>query len=197
MKNIYIPEKLGEIKLSSYQSYLKALDDDMQPDEMNFTIVSHLCTYDEGAVDLLSIRELRLVAEQLKRLINEHTEVIYRFKFNGIDYGLIPDMKEITAREWTNIMQFLDNDEFGNLHHALSILYRPIVKEQFGRYQLDGNVYDEARAEAFKSLGMDIVQGVMLFFSKIIMSYSKYSKDYLQMKEASQTQKPSDSVGTT
>jgi len=197
MKNIYIPEKLSEIKLSSYQSYMKALDDEMQVDEMNFTIVSHLCTYDEGAIDLLSIRDLRIVAEQLKRLINEHKEVIYRFKMYGVNYGMIPDLKNITAREWTNIMQFLDNDEFGNLHHALSILYRPIVKEQFGRYEIDGNVYDADRAELFKSIGMDIVQGVMLFFSKIITSYSSHSKDYLQMKEGSQTQKHNGSVGTT
>lgn len=186
MKNIYIPEKLGEIKLSAYQSYMNALDDEMKLDEQNYTIVNYLCEGDEGAADLLSVRELQLVANQLKTLINQHTEVIYRFKFKGVEYGLIPDLKNITTREWTNIMQFLDNDEFGNLHHALSILYRPIVKEQFGRYEIDGNVYDEDRAEAFKSIGMDIVQGCMLFFSKIIMSYSRHSQDYLQMKEANQ-----------
>ena len=182
-KIIEIPERLEDIPLSSYQSYMKGLKEGMSEDDLAYHTVSTLCSGDVEAIGALSIRELILITAEIQRIINAETNVIYRFKIEETDYALIPDLKNISAREWTNIMQFLDNGKFENMHHVLAILYRPIVREQFGRYELTSDIYSEDRARLFQSIGMHIVQGVMLFFSKIIDSYSTHSKDYLQMKE--------------
>ncbi len=195
MSEILIPEKLSEIPLSDFQSYSAGLTDDMSEDNLNYHTVSTLCGGSVESIGLLSVRELKLIAQEIHKLINQHTEVIYEFKMQGVEYGLIPDMANITAREWTNIMQFLDNGRIENLHHVLAILYRPIVKRQFGRIEIKREVYSDKRAELFKRLGMDVVQGVMLFFSKIIDSYSRNSKDYLRMKEKTKTGRPKDLAG--
>ena len=89
----------------------------------------------------------------------EH-QMLNRFDLNGVKYGFIPDLENISFGEYVDLDTFMgDND---NLHRAMNVLYRPIDLKQGVRYTL--KEYDPDTNEEAKNYPLDAVFGAMVFF---------------------------------
>lgn len=63
--------------------------------------------------------------------INLNEEFVQRFEYNGIEYGFIPNLQNITTQEFLDLDRFLKEGK--HLNKIASILYRPITKS-FNEY---------------------------------------------------------------
>jgi len=102
-----------------------------------------------------------------------------RFKYEGVEYGFIPNLNNITTAEWLDIDGLSDN-----VLEMLSILYRPIVKKGkwFWRDKYQIEEYKESH-NRFGELPVDILLGSSFFFMNLRETLSEILNIYtLQMQ---------------
>tara|TARA_R110002012_G_scaffold321182_1_gene547932 strand:- start:167 stop:808 length:642 start_codon:yes stop_codon:yes gene_type:complete len=131
----------------------------------------------EATIKLLSdipkklIRELGIqdVAKLMSRIgelqANATVGLKNIIKIDGVEYGFHPDLEDITLGEWADIETFIKAGIEKNLPEIMAILYRPIKEKKNDAYIMgayDGNI--AVRAEKFKKMSAEQVQGALVFF---------------------------------
>ena len=123
-----------------------------------------------------------LAAEILQMIPFKKPEFIDRFTIDGIDFGFIPDWKEMTFAEFADLDTLSTKKEeeiLQNLHIIAAIMFRPIT-EEVSKHDYQIEKYDvktmKKRAELFRNkLDIKYVLGAQFFFIKFANRYSNYS----------------------
>lgn len=160
---VVIPTDLKEIKLSQYLRYLKVLKDN-QDDETFVCIqmVAIFCNLSVADVMKIPVNDFAEIVEQLSKVLDQKPQLVQTFKMDGVNYGFIPNLDKIGIGEYATIDTLLGDEE--NLALLMSVLYRPITKSNLPFYQIEDYDGDETKAELFKDVRMDVVNGSILFF---------------------------------
>jgi hypothetical protein len=116
-----------------------------------------------------------------------------RFTLSGVDYGMIPDFKrKLTGGAFADLMHFSNPENIKqDIAKVMCILYRPVTGVSGDSYDIE--VYDSAKhlqnEEHMKKLTLDVVNGVLLFFSIIRSDLKSSSQTYLdsQMNQVMET----------
>ena len=79
---------------------------------------------------------------------------------NGVEYGFIPDLDEMSLGEYID----LDNNasKWEQMHVAMNVLYRPIKTSKVGKYNIEE--YDVKFPEVMKDMPLDAAIGSLFFF---------------------------------
>jgi len=121
------------------------------------------------------------------------------FKLNKVDYGFIPNLDNITAKEWMDL-QLYPLNKTETLHKLMAILFRPITKkDSFGNYKIESYNGTNERAELFKYMPMNVVNGAIIFFltlQKQLLAHIQKSTIVEQQKEVKQMITFLNGVGT-
>ena len=128
-------------------------------------------------------QEVSYIASYIMSKIPSNKDVPFvdRFNLNGVEYGFIPDWRDLTFAEFMDLdtISTKKTDELLDLLHILAaIMYRPIVEEK-SKHNFKIEKYDvnsmKERAELFKKeLKIDIVLGAQFFFIKYARRFSNY-----------------------
>jgi len=86
---------------------------------------------------------------------------------NGVKYGFIPNLNDITWGEFVDIETY--QGDFANIHKLMAILYRPIVKEWRDNYEIEFYTGSAKYAHIMKDSPSDIALGAMVFFCALGM----------------------------
>jgi hypothetical protein len=105
-------------------------------------------------------------------------ELVTTVEFEGVKYGLIPDFdKDITAGELIDLDKYLELKDYSRL---LSILYRPIIKEERGLYQIEP--YESTHTK-FLQVSYNLLVSVLSFLSLYQNSFKlKFTQKVMKMK---------------
>jgi hypothetical protein len=167
-------ESWADITIGQYQEIMSIQTDN----EITKFVESIAICLDIDPQDIrtLSFTDYKDMQNKMKFLSKEPESVVVdRIEVDGIEYGLMPDMKLISAGEFIDAEQF-KIDPVVNLHNLVALLYRPITKK------FDDDTYEielhkaqgfEKRASLFKDkVSIEIVLGAVLFFSLLAMESS-------------------------
>ena len=195
---IIVPETWEEIKLSQYINYMKALKpydgvEDFEKVKIE-KAMSHFCNIDSETITKLPIENYNGIAGYMQELFQQGQELplVKNFVIGDTKYGFMPSMDAMTYGEYLDLSTY-SKDMWTNIALIMSILYRPITKEDKKGYDiLEYNGTDENVVELFQTaLTMDIVWGAIGFFTllqkdllKGMMAYSIQSLE--KMKTNSQ-----------
>ena len=108
-------------------------------------------------------------------ILNSMLEVkpnhVERFTLNGIEYGFIPDLDEMSLGEYVD----LDNNasKWESMHIAMNVLYRPIVTSKVGKYNIEE--YTTSNPEKMLDMPLDAALGSLFFFYNLGMELSKHT----------------------
>jgi hypothetical protein len=102
------------------------------------------------------------LVQHFDKLFNEKTKFKNRFKLNGVEFGFIPDLEEISWGEYIDIESNIG--DFQNIHKALAVMYRPIVKDVKGKYEIEPYKGDLSYSEVLKYAPLDVVLPASVFF---------------------------------
>lgn len=178
-RSITIPQTLNDITLKQWMEYVK-LDN-----PTNEKLVSLFCNVKgQELLDLpnkiysKAVNGLENVIESSK---GEH-QVKLRFKLGGVEYGMIPNLDEITYGENKDLLAMIA--DWNNMDKAMAVLFRPIVKSSFGTYEIE-KYRGVDNAKFLQHMPMDIVFGAQLFFYNLTKELLRCIPNYLQkvMKE--------------
>jgi len=160
--NLKIPTSLNEITLAQYQEFAK-LDgnlEDTHDAKIQLKIVEIFCNAPEIVVRNMKATDIAEVCEIINTMFDTNHQLINRFKLNGVEYGFIPELDDMSFGEYMDLDTFIgDND---NLHRAANVLFRPIKNSRGHRYVIED--YDPDSSEIAKEFPLDAILGAIVFF---------------------------------
>ena len=156
--NLRIPTTLNEITLGQYQEYAKL--EGLSETDLQLKTIEIFCNVPPIVVRNMKATDIVEICSIISGMFDTKHQLISMFKLNGVEYGFIPSLEDMSFGEYVDLDTFIgDND---NLHRAVNVLYRPIEHRQGNRYTI--KEYDPNTSEVAKDMPLDAVLGAVVFF---------------------------------
>ena len=178
---ITIPESLDDITLQQYQKYVKVMngldkESDSAAEFANLKALEIFCGLELKESYNIPLHTFDAVLEQLAEVLSQDTPLKKRFWFRGsngveVEYGMHPNLNDMTSGEYFDLDKYINN--FEDMHKAMAVLYRPIVKQSKGMYQIEDYEGSDKYAEYMKYMPASVAIGARLFFYRLGMKLSK------------------------
>jgi len=116
----------------------------------------------------LSLRDVTTILSKMGEVQGEKETILKKvIEIDGVEYGMHPDLSEITLGEYADIETLIKEGVEKNLPELVAILFRPIIErgESEDVYTIeayDGNI--KIRAEVMGKMSASQVQSVLVFF---------------------------------
>ena len=178
-KEVIVPDSLNEVTLEQYQKYIKIQDNNEDDTFLAIKMIEIFCGIRADLIMKMKASSIRDITNVLAEMFDQKPPLVKEFKMNGIDYGFIPDLENMTFGEYVDLDTYIGDYE--NMHRAMSVLYRPIVQRYKDKYLVDEYSGDES--DKMKDMPMDAVLSSILFFYHLGMDLSKTMLNYLQAEE--------------
>ena len=159
---IKIPTTLNDVTLKQYQEFakLEAKLEETKDSSIQLKIIEIFCNVPEQIVRGMKATDIAQICEIINTMFDAQHQLINKFKLNGIEYGFIPELDDMSFGEYMDLDTFIgDND---NLHRALNVLFRPIEHKRGDRYTI--KEYNPDTSEEAKDFPLDVVLGAIVFF---------------------------------
>lgn len=173
---IELPENNSDITLEQSQKYISISSRDNLSDlDKTKKIVKLFTGLKTIEVDNMDISDYESVIVQIVSALNTESEFSSMFKLNGIEFGFIPNLDEITAGEYIDLTTSGTDTE--SLHKTMAILFRPITnKDGFGSYEIEPYTASSTHQELMKQAPMNAVNGMMVFFCLLLNELQECTK---------------------
>jgi hypothetical protein len=129
-------------------------------------IVTALSDIPKKLVNELALRDVAIIMGKIAELQSEQNTVLKKvFKIDGIEYGMHPNLDDITLGEYADIETFIKEGLEKNMPNIIAVLFRPITDRNGEVYTIeayDGNL--TIRAEEMKKMSAEQVQNALVFF---------------------------------
>jgi len=171
-----IPSSLSEISLKQYKKFLKIQESNEDSYFLQCKMIEIFCNLDAKSVRLLKLTDADRVVQIINKMFEEKPKLIRTFKLGGIEYGLIPNLDEISLGEYVDLDTYMG--DWQNMQIAMNVLFRPI-KEKIGDKYLIKD-YDVESKDLLQEIPMDVVFGCSFFLYNLGIDLSKVMMDYLE-----------------
>lgn len=191
---INVPTSLSEVTLGQYQKFLKIAEDNPEGNFLNAKMIEIFCGIPLSDSYKLKMSSVTAIIDILNELLSQTPKRVEQFTMNGVQYGFIPDLDEMSLGEYVD----LDGSasDWNNMHIAMNVLYRKIKIKKSGKYNIVD--YNVENPEKMKDMPLDATIGSLFFFYNLGMELSKhtilYSSNQAEM-EAYQEQLISETNG--
>lgn len=183
---INLPSDLSEITLVQYQEFIKATENNTDLEFLNQKVVSIFCNIPMQNVQFMKFSDVSDIVSHIEALFNKSNhKFINRFKLGNTDFGFITNIEEITSGEYIDLENNLK--DISNLHKAMAVMFRPIVKEKKNFYDIEPYVSANNYAEVMKHAPLDVVLGAKVFFWNLEIELLTHSLTYLKQQLESKT----------
>ena len=168
-----IPENLSEITLGQYQKFLSIED----PNNEDILLCFLDLSIDE--INNIPLKDVEDITKMIMGCFENRQDVFKQtFKLNGINFGFIPNLDDITYGENKDITSYINDWE--KMNKAMAVLYRPIEQKQGNKYRIEDYKGSHVYSELMKQMPLDVVFGSMVFFYNLTNELLKAIPNYLQ-----------------
>lgn len=175
---INVPDKLSDITLQQYQRFIKINTEENQDTPFLLQkMVEIFCGIDLKDIAKIKYTDVQKVIEHLNRVFDVKTDLIHTFTLNGVKFGFIPQLDDMTLGEYIDLDTYLG--DWSNMHKAMAVLFRPIEQESRGKYTIQDYEGTHA-APALLDMPLDVVMGSMVFFYHLNSELLITTLNYLQ-----------------
>ena len=171
-----VPSNLSEISLKQYQKFLKLQESNEDSYFLQCKMIEVFCNLDAKSVRLLKISDADRVVDIINNMFEAKPDLIRTFKIGGVEYGIIPDLDDISLGEYIDLDTYIG--DWQNMQIAMNVLYRPISKKIGNKYLI--NEYALDAKEKLEEIPMDVVLGSIFFLWNLGIDLSKTMVNYLE-----------------
>ena len=171
---INVPSSLSEITLGQYQKFLKIAENNQEGNFLDAKMIEIFCGIPLSDSYKLKMSSVTAILDILNEMLSQTPNHVERFKMNGVEYGFIPDLDEMSLGEYID----LDNNasKWEQMHVAMNVLYRPIKTSKVGKYNIEE--YDVKFPEVMKDMPLDAAIGSLFFFYNLGMELANHTIAY-------------------
>ena len=184
---VIIPENIAEITLEQYQKFtLLNNREDLSEQEYNKRVISIFTNIKYNQADKIPLKDFEFLIIKILEAINKDVEFSNTFFIDDIEFGFIPNLDDITAKEFFDLNLY-PLDKIENYHKLIAILFRPITKrDSFGNYKIESYNGTAKYCDKMKYTPMSIVNGALVFFSSLaneLINHTQRFTEAQQVKE--------------
>ena len=163
-KNYNIVDSWEDVTLEKFMQ-LNMEEDVSKTKEVEQTIAL-LSDLPQKLIKELSLRDVINIFEKLAELqVQENEMLTTTLTIDGVEYGMHPDLSEITLGEYADIETYVKMGLQKHLPEIMAILFRPVVEKEGDVYTIEAYNGDiKIRAEKMKQMNAEQVQKVLVFF---------------------------------
>ena len=167
--SINVPTSLSEITLGQYQKFIKISENNPEGNFLDAKMIEIFCGIPLSESYKLKMHSVTAIIDILTEMLEAKPKHVQRFKMNGVEYGFIPDLNEMSLGEYVD----LDNNasKWEMMHVAMNVLYRPIKVSRLGKYSIED--YSVSDPEKMKDMPLDAAIGSLFFFYNLGMELSR------------------------
>jgi hypothetical protein len=177
---ISIPESLNEIKLKDFQKYQSIAKDNNEPNFLNRKLVEIFCGIKSRDINLIRKMDYDAILGTLAKVLDNSGKFTQRFELNGLEFGFIPKLEDISAGEWIDLSEYLK--DFKDYHKAMAVLYRPITFSKKDMYLIEDYEGAGKYEDVMKEMPLDIALGGQVFFYNLGKDLLKAIPNFLERK---------------
>lgn len=176
-----IPTCLSEITLKQYKAFLKVQETEKNDKIYNAKVINIFCNLKMEDVMLLKLNDVTEITNIIYELFEQKPGLVSKFKLNGVEYGLIPQLDDISFGEYIDLDTYIG--DWDNIDRAMNVLYRPILVKLKEKYSIDKYVVDNHKL--LDNMPMDAVLSSIFFLLNLGMELSTVMMNSLDLdKEA-------------
>ena len=198
---LQIPSNMEDIRLEQYQKWLKVSKElDTESEESNeflqIKLIEIFCDANYDQIRRLPAAIYEVAVDTIVACLNEATPLVKNFTMVGddgveIDFGMIPNLDNMTSGEYIDLDTLIT--DWGNMHKAMAVLYRPILKKKKELYDIEPYSTYEKYEEVMKHAPLNVALGALLFFYRLGIKLSRHtlnsSVEKLSPEERTQVEK--------
>ena len=166
---VYIPDTLSEITLDKYQRYIKIQENNTDENFLAIKMIEIFCGLRGDTIMAMKAKSIKDITLILTQMFNEKPQLVKEFKMNGMTYGFIPKLEDMSFGEYIDLDTYIG--DMDNIHRAMNVLYRPIKQKYQDKYLIEDYTGDDP--DKMKGMPMDAVLSSILFFYNLGMDLSK------------------------
>ena len=182
---IQVPTHINDITLEQYQRFALINTEEQDKDFLIFKTIDIFCGVDMSIVSKMRFKEAEEISNDLLSVLNTNIPFTNRFELNGVKYGFIPDLQQISLGEFIDLEEGLADSK--NFHKAAAVMFRPIKREAGELYTIDGYEASTEMHHIMKQAPLGIVSAAIVFFYNIVKELQRDLVDYSQEKQEETT----------
>ena len=131
----------------------------------------------------VNVDDFNMMFAQVSKALETESTFQDRFTLDGIEYGFVPNLDEITIGEYIDLSNYGNSLE--TINKVMAVLFRPVIKtDAFGNYEIAPYDGTKNRAEIMKQAPMNIVSGMLVFFCSLSRELEAHTlRSILAMEE--------------
>ena len=169
---VSIPSTLKEVKLKDYQDFL------LIENPSNDDLLKCILNINTKELGKIKDKDVDYLINHINKLFEQEHKYIPTFNLNGVAYGFIPNLDEITYGENKDVTSYIN--EWGNMHKAMAVLFRPLKQKQGHKYLIEEYEGSHKYSEVMKEMPLSVVLGAMVFFYNLTNELLNYIPSYLE-----------------
>jgi hypothetical protein len=170
-----IPTKLSEITLNQYKKFIKIGQTNDDPTFIQGKMIEIFCGVSHKFATLMKYNDVEEITGDINKLLLQQPNLVTTFKMNGVEYGFIPDLDNMTLGEYIDIDTY--TGEYDNIEVAMNVLYRPIIKKIKNKYIIED--YNPDNRNKMLDMPMDAVVSSLFFFLNLGVELTEITLNYL------------------
>jgi hypothetical protein len=162
---IVIPTSLSEIPLMNYQKFIKLVEGSNDEELIAQKSIEIFCGLNMRDVLKIKWSDVVGLANHFNELFQQKTEFKTTFKIQGVEFGFIPNLEDMSFGEYVDLDHNIGKVE--TFHKAMAVLYRPITKKTKDTHEIMEYSGTDEFAELMKYAPLDIAMAASVFFYRL------------------------------
>lgn len=183
---INVPEDLSEITLGQYMEFLKL---DFEENTSNSfalqKMIEIFCNVNLKDIAEIKYSDVVSITNHIQTIFNQDCKMIPQIEFNGVKYGFIPNLDEMSLGEYIDLDNYFHN--WDTMDKSMAVLYRPITYSKGGKYLIEDYKGTDNFME-MRNLPLNVVMGAKVFFYHIGIELLNHIPNYLMASEMTDQQ---------
>jgi hypothetical protein len=175
---ITIPTDLSEIKLSQYQKFVKVADQNEESEFIHHKMIEIFCNVELKYVTQFKRKQIIEIVTTINKLFEKIPPLKQRFNLNGIEYGFIPNLDDISQGEYMDLDNYIV--DIADLNRAMAIMYRPVTSKIKEKYLIEPYEGSDVYADKMLDAPLDVALSARVFFYHLGNELLKSTLTYLE-----------------
>jgi hypothetical protein len=175
---ITIPTDLSEIKISQYQKFVKVADQNEESEFIHHKMIEIFCNVELKYVTQFKRKQIIEIVTTINKLFEKIPPLKQRFNLNGIEYGFIPNLDDISQGEYMDLDNYIV--DIADLHRAMAVMYRPVTSKIKEKYLIEPYEGSDVYADKMLDAPLDVALSARVFFYHLGNELLKSTLTYLE-----------------
>jgi hypothetical protein len=175
---VKVPTSLNEIPLKHYVDFLnvqKGSNDEEFIAQKMIEIFCGIRLIDVAKIKLTSLNEM---VAHFTELFDQKPKFQQTFKIEGIEFGFIPNLEEISFGEYVDLENHLQS--WDSFNKAMAVMYRPIKKRIKDKYEIHEYTGTKEYQDLMQYAPLDVCIAASVFFYNLSSELLKATLNYLE-----------------